>query len=159
MHTMPVRSSTFPGLSRCWKSHRRKRRRECRNSQRSISGSDRSQKIISLFCMPELIMISVFQKIRARWRLVFILLLASFAVFITFGPGSNGKNVLPLSDNPDTLLFPAGFSVPRFSAIEQLRNYPSPRYLPGNGLMRLFNWMDPLFMGGGGQKGITSRQA
>ncbi|HEY6159730.1 MAG TPA: hypothetical protein VI112_00865, partial [Bacteroidia bacterium] len=109
--------------------------------------------------MPELIMISVFQKIRARWRLVFILLLASFAVFITFGPGSNGKNVLPLSDNPDTLLFPAGFSVPRFSAIEQLRNYPSPRYLPGNGLMRLFNWMDPLFMGGGGQKGITSRQA
>ncbi len=44
-------------------------------------------------------------------------------------------------------------------ALEQLEHYPAPRYLPGNKLARLFNWMDPYFMGGAGQPGISNDAA
>jgi hypothetical protein len=43
------------------------------------------------------------------------------------------------------------------TAIQQLQEYPVPRYQPGNNLLRLFNWMDPYYMGGKGQPGVDSR--
>src|ERR1051326_306915 len=59
----------------------------------------------------------------------------------------------------DSLQFPAGYPFPVFSALAQLQHYPSPRYAPANTLMRLFNWTDPLFMGGNGQPGIKRTDA
>jgi len=59
----------------------------------------------------------------------------------------------------DSLQFPIGYPNPTFSAIEQLQNFPSPRFAPRNKLIRLFNWADPLYMGGNGQGGISKQQA
>jgi hypothetical protein len=41
----------------------------------------------------------------------------------------------------------------------QLSLYPGPRYKPGHTLIKNFNWMDPKFMGGVLQPGITNQQA
>lgn len=41
----------------------------------------------------------------------------------------------------------------------QLGRYPAPRYKPGNTLLKNFNWMDPTYMGGATQPGITNTQA
>jgi len=41
----------------------------------------------------------------------------------------------------------------------QLSQYPLPRYKTGNTLIKNFNWMDPKFMGGTFQPGITNAQA
>ena len=58
-------------------------------------------------------------------------------------------------EHPDTLQYPAGYPENPKTVIEQLSSYPLPRYLPSNKLQHLFNWMDPYYMGGLGQKGIN----
>ncbi len=50
-----------------------------------------------------------------------------------------------------TTQFPVGYPTLEGTALQQLKTYPIPRYLPGNHLQRLFNWMDPEYMGGQGQ--------
>ncbi len=52
---------------------------------------------------------------------------------------------------PGYLQYPKGYPGNETGALQQLKNYPLPRYLPGNRLMRLFDWMDPHYMGGSGQ--------
>jgi hypothetical protein len=54
----------------------------------------------------------------------------------------------------DSVQYPVGYPKPVFTAIGQLKTFPLPRYLPGNHLQRLFNWMDPMYAGGQGQPGL-----
>ncbi len=54
--------------------------------------------------------------------------------------------------HPEILQYPPGYPDNEAPALSQLINYPPPRYLPGNHLIRLFDWMDPHYMGGMGQK-------
>ncbi len=51
------------------------------------------------------------------------------------------------SPHIDPLQYPKGYPHPAYTALQQLKNYPLPRYMPGNNLMRLFNWMDPTYFG------------
>jgi hypothetical protein len=57
----------------------------------------------------------------------------------------------------DTLEFQPGYPLSSLSALQQLESFPSPRYIPGNDLIRLFNWMNPFYMGGGGQKEVKKK--
>ncbi len=54
----------------------------------------------------------------------------------------------------DTLEFQKGYPNKSSDALTQLKNYPSPRYVPNNNFLRLYNWMSPYFAGGAGQEGI-----
>ncbi|MBL0339541.1 MAG: hypothetical protein IPP71_00645 [Bacteroidetes bacterium] len=45
------------------------------------------------------------------------------------------------------------------TAMEQLNTFPVPRYKPGNTLIKNFNWMDPKYMGGLFQPGVSQTQA
>lgn len=58
----------------------------------------------------------------------------------------------------DSLEFQLGYPGQSAIALEQLKNYPAPRYKNSNDLIRLFNWMNPAYMGGQGQAGITNQQ-
>ncbi|MBA2745647.1 MAG: hypothetical protein H0U44_05425, partial [Flavisolibacter sp.] len=55
--------------------------------------------------------------------------------------------------------FAPGHPAVSLSAIEQIQQYPLPRHKPGNTLMKNFNWMDPKFMGGLLQPGVSNQQA
>lgn len=57
-----------------------------------------------------------------------------------------------------TLQYPAGYPANEATAIQQLKNYPLPRYMPGNHLLRLFNWMNPDYLASNGQPDVTRRQ-
>ena len=57
------------------------------------------------------------------------------------------------SPHPSALQYPTA----GVSTIEQLKEYPLPRYEPGNHLMRLFDWMNPDYMGLRGQEGVTRK--
>ncbi|HXC05836.1 MAG TPA: hypothetical protein VNZ86_13835 [Bacteroidia bacterium] len=59
----------------------------------------------------------------------------------------------------DEKQFPKGDTIPALGSLEQLRHYPLPRFFPSNSLAYLFNWMDPMYMGGNGQPGIERAQA
>lgn len=59
----------------------------------------------------------------------------------------------------DSLEFQTGYPLTSPTALQQLESFPSPRYKSGNDLIRLFNWMNPNYMGGGGQPGISKIQA
>lgn len=61
--------------------------------------------------------------------------------------------------HPSSLQYPVGYPGNEVSALQQLQNYPLPRYLPGNHLLRLFNWTDPGYLGLAGQPGVTTKQA
>lgn len=67
----------------------------------------------------------------------------------------NTKLVCQESLQIDTLQYPKGFPHGVNSIKEQLNSYPLPRYTSNNKLLRLFNWMDPVYMGGQGQPGIN----
>ncbi len=54
----------------------------------------------------------------------------------------------------DTLEFQKGYPNFKSDALTQLKNYPSPRYVPNNNFLRLYNWMSPYYAGGAGQPGI-----
>lgn len=56
---------------------------------------------------------------------------------------------------PDTIQYPQGYPENPKTVLEQLSSYPLPRYNPSHKLQHLFNWMDPYYMGGLGQKGST----
>ncbi|MDF2436110.1 MAG: hypothetical protein K0Q95_486 [Bacteroidota bacterium] len=64
-----------------------------------------------------------------------------------------------LSQSIDTLEFQPGYPDHSPSALTQLKSFPYPRYKQGNDLIRLFNWMNPLYMGGKGQLGISKKLA
>lgn len=55
----------------------------------------------------------------------------------------------------DTLEFQPGYPALQSTALEQLEAFPAPRYKPNNDLVRLFNWMDPAYLGGSGQDNMT----
>jgi hypothetical protein len=59
----------------------------------------------------------------------------------------------------DPLEFQTGYPLSSPTALQQLESFPSPRYKKGNGLIRLFNWMNPNYMGGGGQPDISKIQS
>jgi hypothetical protein len=59
----------------------------------------------------------------------------------------------------DPLEFQPGYPKDSASALSQLESFPSPRYKKGNDLIRLFNWMNPNYMGSGQQPGIKAEQA
>src|ERR1035437_9285025 len=59
----------------------------------------------------------------------------------------------------DTLEFQTGYPTLKTDALEQLKKYPSPRYLPNNNFIRIFNWMDPYYAGGATQTGIKNSDA
>jgi len=62
-----------------------------------------------------------------------------------------------IKDHPSILQYPVGYPKEE-SAVQQLNVYPLPRYYPGNHLQRLFNWMDPGYLGSNGQPGISAKQ-
>ncbi len=55
--------------------------------------------------------------------------------------------------------FAIGHPAPSMTATEQINLFPVPRYKPGNTLLKNVNWMDPKYMGGCGQPGISNQQA
>lgn len=59
----------------------------------------------------------------------------------------------------DTLEFQIGYPKLKNDALEQLKNYPSPRYKLNNDFLRLYNWMSPFYAGGGGQQDISVSKA
>jgi hypothetical protein len=56
--------------------------------------------------------------------------------------------------HPSLLQYPVGYPTREASALRQLENYPLPRYLPGNHLLRLFDWMNPAYLASNGQPGV-----
>lgn len=89
------------------------------------------------------------------FALVFVFVFGCFSLLsFSFSSFQQGTAVII-----DTLQYPKGFRTPVYSALTQLRQYPAPRYAPGNKLIRLFNWMDPMDMGGNSQPGVTKDQA
>jgi hypothetical protein len=65
----------------------------------------------------------------------------------------------PITGPVDPMDFAPGHPSVTISAIEQLNSYPVPRYKPGNTLLKNFNWMDPKYMGGLFQPGVTTQNA
>ncbi|MBL0339537.1 MAG: hypothetical protein IPP71_00625 [Bacteroidetes bacterium] len=65
----------------------------------------------------------------------------------------------PVTAGLDMNEFAPGHPSVSVSVIDQLSQYPAPRYKPGNTLMKNFNWMDPAYMGGLFQPGVTTTQA
>ena len=65
----------------------------------------------------------------------------------------------PITAALDPMDFPQGYLSPTTSALEQLRNYPTARYKPGNTLMKNFNWVDLMYMGGRFQPGVSDAQS
>ncbi len=61
--------------------------------------------------------------------------------------------------HPSMLQYPVGYPAAEAGALQQLQDYPLPRYYPGNHLLRLFNWMDPNYLGSQGQPGIKQSDA
>jgi hypothetical protein len=59
-----------------------------------------------------------------------------------------------IKPTPDPKQFPKAYPNAVADALLQLQSYPSPRYLPGNHLARLFEWLDPNFLGGAGQPDV-----
>lgn len=57
--------------------------------------------------------------------------------------------------HPDTIQYPKGYPENPGTVIGQLSSWPLPRYFPAHKLQHLFNWMDPYYMGGLGQKGMN----
>jgi hypothetical protein len=60
--------------------------------------------------------------------------------------------------DPSKLQYPVNYPK-EVSALDQIHEYPLPRYHPGNHLQRLFNWMDPGYLGSNGQPGVSHRRA
>jgi len=58
----------------------------------------------------------------------------------------------------DTMEFQKGYPNGN-SALQQLKDYPSPRYFPNTRFYRNYNWIDPCYAGGQGQYGISAPQA
>ncbi len=59
----------------------------------------------------------------------------------------------------DPKQYPKGMENPTLRGLDQLKKYPLPRYRPGHTLSYLFNWMDPFYMGEGGQPGVERDDA
>jgi hypothetical protein len=59
----------------------------------------------------------------------------------------------------DSLEFQVGYPLPQKGALDQLKNFPSPRYIPNNDFIRLYNWMSPFYAGGAGQDGVSNPDA
>jgi hypothetical protein len=55
--------------------------------------------------------------------------------------------------------FPPGHPNVTVSAIDQLKTFPVPRYKTGHTLLPNFNWIDPTYMGGRFQSGVSDAQA
>jgi hypothetical protein len=64
-----------------------------------------------------------------------------------------------LINTVDRLQYPKGYPDSAQTVIHQLSSYPLPRYISSHKLLHLFNWMNPYYMGGGGQKGINKNKA
>ncbi|HQZ77550.1 MAG TPA: hypothetical protein PK190_06265, partial [Bacteroidia bacterium] len=65
----------------------------------------------------------------------------------------------PVSAGLDNTEFAPGHPSPNVSAIDQLRSYPVARYKAGNTLMKNFNWVDLMYMGGRFQSGVSDAQS
>lgn len=65
----------------------------------------------------------------------------------------------PISAGLDNTEFAPGHPNPNVSAIDQLRSYPVARYKAGNTLMKNFNWVDLMYMGGRFQSGVSDAQS
>ena len=71
----------------------------------------------------------------------------------------NLPSASPISSGIDVTEYAPGHPTPNVSAIDQLRNYPVARYKPGNTLLKNFNWVDLMYMGGRFQSGVTDAQS
>jgi hypothetical protein len=69
-------------------------------------------------------------------------------LFLFLGSCSSCQNK---KDHPGKRQYPIGYPLTEAPALEQLSSYPVPRYLPGNHLLRLFNWINPKFLGSEGK--------
>lgn len=76
--------------------------------------------------------------------------LTSLCLIITICSSCQDRNV-----HPGLFQYPVGYPSAETSALQQLNSYPLPRYLPGNRLLRLFNWIDPGYLGSNGQPGVS----
>ncbi|MBI3501146.1 MAG: hypothetical protein HY063_05070 [Bacteroidetes bacterium] len=59
----------------------------------------------------------------------------------------------------DTNEFPPGFPNIKMDAVEQILNFPLPRFKSNHKLLSNFLWMDPTFIGGNGLKKISRQQS
>ncbi|HTA28088.1 MAG TPA: hypothetical protein VK809_09885 [Bacteroidia bacterium] len=78
----------------------------------------------------------------------------SFFLFLLLASGSSCQDKAP---HPSSLQYAVGYPSDEISALNQLKDYPLPRYFPNNHLQRLFNWMNPDYMGSRGQAGVTRK--
>lgn len=58
----------------------------------------------------------------------------------------------------DTNEYAPGYPLFRISAVDQLQNFPLPRYKPGHKLLPNFLWMDPNFIGNSGRQDLKRSQ-
>src|SRR4051812_17629071 len=72
---------------------------------------------------------------------------------------SMGFVPLAVKAQVDVNEFPIGYPTPTTSSVDQLKTFPLPRYKTSHTMMRNFNWMDPMYMGGRFQPGMTETQA
>ena len=59
----------------------------------------------------------------------------------------------------DMTEFAPGHPSANVSALDQLKSYPTPRYKSGNTLLKNFNWVDLMYMGGRFQSGVSDAQS
>ena len=79
----------------------------------------------------------------------------SFLLFLLIASTSSCQDK---ASHPSVLQYPTGYPSNEETPLNQLKGYPLPRYLPGNHLMRLFNWMNPEYLGGRGQNSIAKKE-
>jgi hypothetical protein len=78
----------------------------------------------------------------------------SCLLFLLFTLSSSCQDNVTRSSS---LQYPVGYPTKEASALNQLEEYPLPRYLPGNHLYRLFDWMNPDYLGSRGQSGVNRK--
>ncbi len=81
----------------------------------------------------------------------------------TYGFVNNYSGSIPATSSVsgplDYTEFAPGHPSVNTTALDQLQSYPTPRYKPGNTLMKNFNWIDMMYMGGRFQPGVSDAQS
>ncbi len=65
----------------------------------------------------------------------------------------------PITAGIDLNDYPVGHPTPSISAIDQLKNYPTPRYKKGHTLLPNFDWIGMEYFGSAYQPGVSTTQA
>lgn len=78
-------------------------------------------------------------------------------------PKTNKDRSIPQVTESSILIdlqeFPPAHPTVQLTALEQLQAFPLPRYKPVHSLRRLYNWMEPVYLGGHKSHGVSGPQS